>query len=145
MSQTALDILKELHQADQKAKYPSIPDHAFPKTKFEDKSANGLTRCITRYITLRGGYAARVNSTGIMRKGKWTRSGATVGFPDITGVFQGRSFSIEVKVGRDKMSDVQVKQAEAITRAGGLYHISKNFEIFHRWWHDAVEPLTETK
>ena len=62
--------LQELTQAvhDLKmAKYPhaaKIP-HYFPTIPFVANSANSLTRCIEAYIRVTGGYADRINNTGI--------------------------------------------------------------------------------
>jgi len=82
--------LSELTQAvhDLKmAKYPhaaKIP-HYFPTIPFVANSANSLTRCIEAYIRVTGGYADRINNTGIYdsKTGKWRKSGTRKGIADI--------------------------------------------------------------
>ena len=63
-----LQQLTEMYHKEQIKKYSSVPKFAIPKTKFTDKKANDLTKCITTYIRLMGGYAERINNMGVWKK-----------------------------------------------------------------------------
>jgi len=137
---TAIEILKQLKADDVRAKHPNVPLYALPKALLSDKTANGLTRCIMDFIRLNGGYCVRVNTQGQFRAGKgWTKSTTTKGTPDITAIVNGKGISIEVKIGKDKLSEHQVKQSEAICSAGGLYYVATNFEDFYKWYCAEIE------
>lgn len=131
---SAIDILKEMKLAADTAKYPSIPDYAIVTRKYNDGNANGLTRCILDFIKLKGGYSVRVNTQGQMRGGKWTKGTTTPGTPDISAIVNGKAISVEIKVGRDTLSEAQIKQAELIQAAGGLYYVARDFEGFYKWF-----------
>lgn len=111
----------------------SIPLRTQMDFKFDDNGANALTRAIMAYLTMKGYFAARINSgatydvrLGIYRKG----SGATAGMADINAVINGRSVSIEVKFGKDKIRPSQLKVKSEIEAAGGIYFIAKSFDGF---------------
>ena len=119
---------------------------------YRDDTANGLTRLIIDCIRHDGGQAERINTTGIpidtrqqvtdiMGRTRtigsltWRPSGSTVGSADISATIKGRSVKIEVKIGRDKMSDAQRRYQCDIEQAGGLYYVAKNFTDFWKWYH----------
>ena len=136
----AIATLKQLKAASLRAMHPNVPEYAIPTPKYSDKTANGLTRCIMDYIRLNGGYCVRVNTQGQYRTGiGWTKSTTTKGTPDITAIVNGMAISIEVKVGKDRLSEHQIKQADAISSAGGLYCVARNFEGFCKWYCENVE------
>ncbi|MBP6867848.1 MAG: VRR-NUC domain-containing protein [Bacteroidales bacterium] len=87
-------------------------------------SANELTRLILRWARSRGFFASRINNMGIydQRTGRYRKSHTRQGFPDIVliGPF-GRFYGVEVKVGRDTLSEAQIHCAEEIKAAGGEY------------------------
>lgn len=103
-----------------------------------DKTANGLTRCIVDYIKFIGGFASRINSTGMMRKVngqmRWTHSTTTKGIADIMATIQGRAVHIEVKIGKDCMSEAQHKVAAQVRASGGLYFVAKDMTSFLEWY-----------
>lgn len=105
---------------------------------YNDTTANGLTRAIVDWIRFHGGDAQRINSTGIPRevngKMKWTPGGMRRGTADIHAIIRGRAVSIEVKVGRDKMSEWQKQERERVERAGGLYYVARNMPEFIEWF-----------
>ncbi len=130
----ALSVLMELKLTELRRLYPNVPDYALPLTKYSDKTANELTRAITDYIRLNGGYCTRINTTGQFRAGKWVKGTTTKGTADLHAVIAGRHVSIEIKIGRDKLSPAQIKQARIIERAGGLYYVARNFSDFFSWF-----------
>jgi hypothetical protein len=140
--------LIDLETAHLKEKYPSMPEFALAKTKWSDSSANALTKAVTSFINLSGYQAERINTTGMWRQGaklkvgegirqmpgKWTKGTGTKGSADISATINGRSVKIEIKYGKDRQSDDQIKYQEMIEKAGGIYIIVKNFDDFIQWF-----------
>lgn len=131
----------------ERAKYPNIPIYAIVKPTREDRTANGLQRCIIDFLELEGWQAERINVTGrpIFKKmniggrevevlEKWITGQGTKGSADISATIEGRSVKIEVKVGNDFQRDEQKKYQIEIERAGGVYYIARNFETFTGWY-----------
>jgi hypothetical protein len=110
---------------------------------YSDTKANGLARCVIDWITFHGGTANRINTTGMMRKingrMQYTYSNTRKGTADIHAIYQGKHLSIEIKIGRDKMSDHQFKEKERIEKAGGLYFVAKDMNSFTDWW-NTIQP-----
>ena len=137
--------LQELTQAVHEmtmAKYPhaaKIP-HYFPTIPFVANSANSLTRCIEAYIRVTGGYADRINNTGIYdpKTQKWRKSGTRKGIADIMATkkvqYDDRIFAvpvaIEVKWGKDRLSEDQLKIKAEYEAAGGVYLVARTWEQF---------------
>ncbi len=116
------------------------------KTKpYSDVSANGLTNTIIDFIIFSGGDANRINTQGQLRKingrMKWTHGSTRRGTADLHCIFQGKAISIEIKIGNDKQSDQQMKEAERIRKAGGLYYVAKNMESFLQWWQEQFNTI----
>ena len=140
---TALQILKQLKCEQIRKEHPGLPEAAITPGKFSDSTANGLTKCIVAFITLSGGFATRVTTTGRMiptgktevfaGKLKYIPGTTKRGTPDIMGVLNGKNLAIEVKIGKDRQSEAQ-KQVEAdINASGGYYFIARDFESFYQW------------
>jgi len=142
--------LKDL--TEQKWKYDCsqtyMPPDYVVRTKFSDKTANGLEKAIVALIKLNGGMAERVKNTGryidgskivtnIMGHtkrigtGKYIPGTGTNGTADIHATINGRTVAIEVKIGSDKQSDAQKEYQAMIEGAGGLYMIAKSFDNFY--------------
>jgi len=136
--------LKELEQLKHRAKCAktTMQESYVPMTKYSDTTANGLTTAIVDFIRLTGGYADRINNTGIMRNGKWTRSGTRKGIADIMAgkpiQVGDRTVSvtvaIEVKIGKDRQSDDQKKIEAEVVKSGGFYIIARNWDGFYNEW-----------
>ena len=123
------------------------------KTKpYTDKTSNGLTKAITDYINFKGGLANRINTQGqpriekiqlvggkSMDKLSFTTSMTNKGTADLHAIVKGRHLSIEIKVGRDRVSDHQLKEQERVTRAGGLYFVARDMESFIQWYKTTFE------
>jgi hypothetical protein len=116
---------------------------------YSDKTANGLTTCIVDWICYKGGDAQRINTQGQMRKVggqmKWTKSGSRKGAADIHAIIRGRAVSIEVKIGKDKMSDQQENERRRIEAAGGLYYVAKDMQSFTAWYTEMFIHQSEIK
>lgn len=129
-----LDFLSK-YEDQHKQKYPGVPDYARPKPKLPGTDANSLTQAIIKFIDMSGGWATRISTEGryIEALGKRIPSSVKKGTADIHAVYKGRHLSIEVKIGKDKQSDVQKSIQQQIEKAGGLYYIAKDFQSFHTW------------
>lgn len=130
-----------------KAKYPSIANHAIPVPKASDNSANNLTKMVINYLHWKGFQAERISSIGryienkrtvvdaigfqrTIGSGQWIKPTTTKGTADISATIKGRSVKIEIKYGKDRQSEYQKQYEEAVTSAGGIYWIVRNFDNF---------------
>ena len=130
--------LERMALAANREKYPNLPESARYIGKFS-KTANGLTKCIMEYVKLRGGFCARINTMGVIRSGKWTRSGSTLGMPDLQGVFNGLPFYVEVKHGQDRLSEIQRKRIAELEEAGAKVFVAHDFEGFFEWFNELIK------
>jgi hypothetical protein len=141
----SLKQLSDLQHAYACSRTKLPPDYVV-RTKYNDSTANGLTKCVIDYINLSGGQAERISNTGRyidesrivtdvlgnrkkIGSGKYIKGTGTNGTADISATFKGKSIKIEIKM-KDKQSEVQKEYQQAIERAGGIYFICHNFEEF---------------
>lgn len=139
---TGLQHLRELDIDRSRVTHPALPESARVAHKFNDSTANGLTKAIVRYIDLIGGWGTRVTSSGRMlptrvtevkTELKYIPGNTKKGTPDIMGTYNGISLFIEVKIGKDKQSDAQKAVEIEVNKSGGKYFIAKNFQSFYEW------------
>ena len=149
---------KRLFLAELKRKAPAFYASAGGETYQvqipSEKKANGLTQIIIKFLKLKGHYANRISTQGQARRGKkavrfeaftnkvvytddikWTKGTTTGGTPDIDAIIYGRAVKIEVKVGKDRMSEEQIKQMGAIEGSGGLYFVARDMQSFYDWYY----------
>lgn len=113
----------------------------------KDTTANGLTTCIADWINFSGGNANRINVQGQVRverlqlafgryrdNVRFTPTNTNKGTADLHCIFQGRHISIEIKIGKDKQSEAQIKEADRVTRAGGIYYVARDMPSFIEWF-----------
>lgn len=141
----SLKILSDLQHAYACSRTKLPPDYVV-RTKYNDSTANGLTKCVIDYINLSGGQAERISNTGRyideskivtdvlgnrkkIGSGKYIKGTGTNGTADISATFKGKSIKIEIKM-KDKQSEAQKEYQQSIERAGGVYFICHNFEEF---------------
>jgi hypothetical protein len=153
-----IDILKQLKQDSMLESYPNVPKYAISAPKYEDKTANGLTKCVKEFLELSGYQAERINTMGrpidnrkqvtdVLGRTKtigtmtWGKSTATKGSSDISATIQGRSVKIEVKIGKDRQSEDQKIYQSNIESSGGQYWIVKNFDDFMKKYEEFLESL----
>ena len=112
--------------------YPSVAAAGLiPKPKFpETKKANGLTRFVIDMINWSGGYANRISSAGRVVNGRYIPGTTRKGTADIHAIIKGHHFSIEIKVGKDRMSEWQEQERERVRNAGGNYMIVADPDSF---------------
>ncbi len=101
---------------------------------------NNTTNAIIDYVTLQGGFAKRVNTSGIpiIHNGKvsgW-RPSRNKGAADIRIIFNGFSIDVEVKTGKDVQRPQQWAFQQEVERAGGQYWEVKDFPDFIQLFFD---------
>lgn len=81
---------------------------------------------------MNGAFFQRQNSQGQYdsRLGRWRKSGTTAGIADVQVTHEGRVYNFEIKIGKDRQSDVQKDVEERLLRAGGHYAIIKRYDDF---------------
>jgi hypothetical protein len=138
---SAMQELEALHLGYLQARNPNFPSEYLPKLRLNIKTSNGLTNAIVKFINYKGGFATRINTTGIYdtRIAKFRPSNTQKGFSDINGTFEGKALYIEVKIGLDRMSEDQKNFQKKIIETGGNYFIAKDFESFIEWFKNKIE------
>jgi hypothetical protein len=128
LERLAMDEARRLH--------PAIPDSVLCPRIFRDDSANSLTGCITAYLKMKGAFVSRLNNTGVFDKRlmRYRPTTSRKGLPDVVCTYKGKSIFIEVKYGRDQLSEHQEKIRDEQTASGGLYHVARDFETFKQWF-----------
>ena len=101
----------------------------------EQQTANILTAAILAGITERSGGRAwrnnRIDAMAVGRGGKMRRviAAGINGQADITGILRdGRRIEIEIKIGHDKQSPVQLAFAAMIEDHHGVYIVARDLE-----------------
>lgn len=142
-----------------RAAHPNYPAHlSMPIKKYALNTANGLTQAVKAWIQAHGYQAERVSTTGRMIDNtkrvrdvvgfdrtigsmEWIPGTGTKGSADIHVTMPlkgsngfGVSIKIEIKIGKDRMSDHQKKYCEQITIAGGVYLVVKTIDDLLSWW-----------
>ena len=132
----SVKVLELLATDVARLKHPTLPEHALAPRKFRDESTNGLTLCITTYISLRGGFASRVNNGGIYdaKRKKYRPGTSRKGLPDVLATYRGLSLFIEIKSGKDVQSTFQKEVQADQENSGGHYYIARNFTDFKNWF-----------
>ena len=102
----------------------------------KDETANQLTRRIVSHVRANGGFATRLQSTGTYRDDlkKYVPNQQVSGLPDVFAVVEGRAVFVEVKAGKDRLSDVQKQTIAALEQAGAWVYVAHNFEGFQEWF-----------
>jgi hypothetical protein len=141
----AINELSRLALEGKRERFPNVPAYGIVIPKYSDKDANGLTKCIIEYFRLHGGYAVRINTQGQYNEklGKWTKSTTKLGTADIHACLNGIHISIEVKIGKDTLSEYQVKTQDQVKAAGGRYFVAKDFQSFWEWVNQRKESGNE--
>jgi hypothetical protein len=150
--------LVDLKVGELRASHPTFPEHALPKPKYSDKTANGLTKCVIDFLKLSGWQAERISNTGRFivdnqkligsqsvygktkgTSGKYIKGTGTNGTADISATIKGLSVKIEIKIGADRQSQAQKDYEQAILKAGGIYIIVKTFDEFIQWYDTFIQ------
>ena len=90
--------------------------------RFPEPTANQLKQAAVKYVVARGG-KAWVNNVG---RTLGVNFGAPVGSGDVLGVYRGKFLSIEIKVGKDSLSDEQLQWMNDVNRRGGIAFVARS-------------------
>lgn len=117
--------------------------HYAPPPYPKVKTANGLTKFICQFLMWHEHRATRISSAGrlidglekqpsgaILTTKKWIPSTTRRGSADISATIRGRSVQIEIKIGKDRASEHQLKEQERERKAGGVYEFISTPEQF---------------
>ena len=97
--------------------------------------ANNLTNQIIDFIYRQGGFAWRASSVGVYdSKAQSYRTAPKKGVSDILACWKGRLIAIEIKIGKDRLSDEQIGFIKNIEHAGGIAFVLKDFDDFLLQW-----------
>jgi hypothetical protein len=123
----------------------TMPVRYVLKPSFKQNGSNETEKSIVAFIEEMGGIAERTKVMGRkvghdvvqadvmgkvtqVSKARWIRSTGKKGSADVHATYKGKSYSIEVKYGKDRMSDYQRNYASKFEKAGGIYMIAKDFD-----------------
>lgn len=105
-------------------------------------AATKLTNDIINHIYARGGYAWRASSVGVFDQQKQAfRTAPKKGVSDILACFNGRLIAVEVKIGKDRLSDEQVGFMMNIKNVGGCAFVAVDFDNFLEQWNLAEKNM----
>jgi hypothetical protein len=150
------DRYKLAHQSWQANEYPAAyKDFGTLATQYPDvTTSNGLTRYILYFLKWSGWRATRVSSAGRIIKApqkqisgislnvnKFIPSTTRKGSADISATINGRSVMIEIKIGRDKPSEWQLKEQELERSSGGVYEFIHDADEFLRWYDQFIKQF----
>ena len=144
-------MMAELYKSYISLRYPSVPENALPSAKYNDTSANSLTKCVIDFLNMSGHQAERINTMGryvdnrktvtdvigrtrTVGSGKYIKGTGTKGSADISATLWGRAVKLEIKWDKDRQSEAQKRYQEQIENAGGIYIIVKDFDSFIEWY-----------
>ena len=153
-----MEALQQLSELEYKHRYQdkTIPEYARHKKRFSDRTANTLTQSIITWIRLHGGFAERVNVQGrpidrtkvvtntlgqrhVIGSIDWIPGGGQRGSADIHATIAGRAVYVEIKIGRDRLSEHQKKYRDQVERAGAKYWIVRTFNDFIELYENFIQ------
>lgn len=156
---TAVKELNSLYLADNRQRFPSLPDGARCVPKFKMSTAGGLSKAIITYLRLQSWQCERVANMGRvvstkqnyidsvgfgreMGSSKYIPGTGTNGTSDLKACIMGRHVSIEIKIRSDRQSKAQIQYQDDVENAGGVYIIIRDFEGFVEWYKEFITELS---
>lgn len=143
---TPRDRYNAAHKSYCEIKYPYLcKDGLYTSPKWPKvNTANGLTNAICNYINWIGGIGNRINVGGRLVEGsettlsgatlskkKWIKSSTIKGTADIIAMLpNGKTWHIEIKVGKDRPRPEQIKMQERVRSVNGYYDFVHDMEEF---------------
>jgi len=91
----------------------------------------------------KGAVAYRINNAAVYdaKAGAYRAGNIERGLPDVIAILNGRFIGIEVKAGKDRMSDFQKMRKQEIQIAGGIYFECKSTDGFLAFWSNLKEEM----
>lgn len=156
MKTPAIIELEKLYLKEYYKKFSSIPENLRFAPAYNDKTANGLSKCVIDWLRLNNWQSERISVTGRyidnskivtdclghtrkIGQGKYIPASMQRGTSDLSATILGRSIKIELKIGRDKQSKYQKEYQKQVEAAGGVYYIAKDFDSFLLWYKDFIK------
>jgi hypothetical protein len=140
-----------------KKRYPAAYKNELytPPVMPKIKTANGLTRYIVNILFwLPHTNGTRVASTGRLIDAQEKQQSGTIltvkkfipgttrkGTADVTATIKGRSVKWEVKIGKDRPSEFQLREQEMEQQAGGYYFFVHTPEEFWQQYDEVINSL----
>ncbi|GAB4007175.1 hypothetical protein GCM10028808_10560 [Spirosoma migulaei] len=108
------------------------------------ETANELTRRIVAHFQNYGHFATRLQSTGTYRDDlkKFVPSQQRAGLPDVLAVVNSNAVFVEVKAGKDCLSEVQNSAINDLENAGAKVYVAHTFEGFRKWFRTQFRDLS---
>jgi hypothetical protein len=146
----------ESYKAWQLIAYPaSSKDFGTLPVKYPDVTkANGLTNFVMNFLKWNNHRSTRINVSGrlieqpekqasgiVLGTKKWMHSMTRKGTADISATIHGRSCMFEIKAGRDKPREHQLKEQELERSAGGQYEFIYTPEQFLEWYDQFIKSI----
>ena len=144
-------------------KHPNYPAHlTLPLKRYSLNTANGLTQAAVAWVRAHGYQAERVSTTGrpvdnrkefidvvgfrrTIGSIEWIPGTGTKGSADVhcSIPLKGSngfavSVKIEIKIGKDRLSEHQKKYGDQMELAGGVYLVVKELNDLFQWWDENV-------
>ena len=128
-------------------KIPAVQKGGKPRDALKEikrESANRITRNVLTVINGQPGCVAyRVNNVGVYdeaigarRKGNTER-----GLPDVWACVLGRFLTIEVKAGKDELSEHQKMRKFEIEKAGGIFFVARSTDGFTDFFFNLLKKI----
>jgi hypothetical protein len=133
----------EAHLKHTTERTPSVvkDGHYAPPNMPKTNTANGLTLMICNYINWMGYRATRISTSGRVVGGKYVYGQTRRGTADISATLKGRSCMFEIKVGKDKASEFQLKEQAKERAAGGEYYFTHSPEQFFEQYDEFLSRI----
>jgi hypothetical protein len=87
--------------------------------------ARRLTKAITDYLSYQGILWWKGGSGAVRSEGRFMRFG-TPGVSDICALYRGAFLAIEVKAGRDQLTDIQAEWHRKVVKQGGVSIVARD-------------------
>jgi hypothetical protein len=105
------------------------------------RTANGMQDYIWHFIKWHGGDAERRNSMVMQVDNRYIKSGRS-GTGDMSVIINGKHAQLEIKAGKDRKRDSQIKRQKQIRAAGGTYEFIYSIEEFLQWFDNFTAQKT---
>ena len=130
----------EAHKKHTKERTPSVVNdgHYCNPSLPKVQTANGLTQFVCNYINWMGYRATRISTTGRQVGGRWIYGTTRKGTADISATINGKAIMIEIKVGKDRPSEYQLKEQAKERAAGGIYEFISTPDQFFELYDSIV-------
>jgi hypothetical protein len=136
-------------------KYPNLNPEFLAPRKYDDRTANGLCKCIIDFLRFKGHQAERISCTGRyldqsktitdtlgftkrIGSGKWIKASMQAGTADISCIINGKAIKCELKIKTDKQRPEQVEYQKQVEAAGGAYWLCHSYDEFLTFYNSIV-------